>query len=234
MPNSASHQLMAALLIGNLFAAPAHLIAQQSATDVPSLTLRTNTRLVVLDVVVTDKKGQAVTGLTADDFTVEENGKKQKVSVFLPASANRMTPASPPPGILSNRPENVGPAGVPIVLVLDAANSPFEQQAYARSEMLKYVAEQGQSGHPMAVLALTDRLHVLQQFTSDPQVLMTTIKNFKPESPILSNNLTPAPTAVPPGMEGPRAGPGQCWCQPNRQSTISLPLPLPITSNVEL
>jgi VWFA-related protein len=135
MSNSASHKLLAALLISNLIGAPTPLVAQQSATDVPSLTLRANTRLVVLDVVVTDKKGQAITGLTADDFTVEENGKKQKVSVFLPpASTNRATPAAAPPGILSNRPENVGPSGVPIVLVLDATNSPFEQQAYARSE----------------------------------------------------------------------------------------------------
>jgi VWFA-related protein len=188
---------MSVLIISNLVAAPSYLIAQQSGSEVPSLTLRANTRLVVVDVVVTSKKGQAVTGLKADDFAVEENGKKQKVSVFVPPT-NRATPASTPPGILSNHPENVGPAGVPIVLVLDAANSPFEQQAYARSEMLKYVAEQGKSGHTMAVLALTDRLHVLQQFTSDPQVLMTAIKNFKPESPILSNNLTAPPTEFQP------------------------------------
>ena len=232
MPNSASHKLLAALLITNLIGAPAPLVSQQSATDVPSLTLRANARLVVVDEVVTDKKGLAVTGLTADDFTVEENGKKQKVSVFLPpASTNRMTPASPPPGVLSNRPENAGPAGVPIVLVLDAANSPFEQQAYARSEMLKYVSEQGQSGHPMAVLALTDRLHVLQQFTSDPQVLMTTIKNFKPESQILSNNLTPAPTAVPPGMEGATRGAGPVLV--STQQAVSDFATAPIAYNLE-
>ena len=47
------------------------------------------------------------------------------------------------------------PAGVPTVLLLDAANSPFKDQAYARSQMLKYVLEQGQSGHPMAVFTLT-------------------------------------------------------------------------------
>jgi VWFA-related protein len=232
MPSSASHKLMAALIMSTLVAAPAHLISQQSATDVPSITLRANTRLVVVDVVVTDKKGQAVTRIKADDFTVEENGKRQKVSVFVPpASANRMPPASAPPGILSNRPENVGPAGVPIVLVLDAANSPFEQQAYARSEMLKYVAEQGKSGHPMAVLALTDRLHVLQQFTSDPQVLMTAIKNFKPESPILSNILNPAPTAVPPGMEGATRGAGPVLV--STQQAVSDFAAAPIAYNLE-
>src|SRR5260370_38619042 len=108
-----------------------------------------------------------------------------------------MAPASAPPGILSNHPENVGPAGVPIVLVLDATNSPFKEQAYGRSQMLQYVAEQGQSGHPMAVLALTDPLHVLQRFSSDPQVLRTAIKNFKPQEKILQEAPRPPPTLWP-------------------------------------
>ena len=43
-----------------------------------------------------------------------------------------------PPGLLSNRPENVGPSGPLAVLLLDVANSPFKDQAYARSQMLKY------------------------------------------------------------------------------------------------
>jgi hypothetical protein len=62
MPSSASYKLMAALIMSTSIAVPARLIAQQSATDVPSLTFRANTRLVVVDVVVTSKKGQAVTG----------------------------------------------------------------------------------------------------------------------------------------------------------------------------
>lgn len=74
---------------------------------------------------------------------------------------------------------------MPPFLLLDAANSPFKDQAYARSQMLKYVVEQGQSGHQIAVLTLTDRVHVLQQFTSDPQVLMTAIKNLRPQEQIL-------------------------------------------------
>src|SRR5260370_5284381 len=198
--------ISALLLIANLVATPCSLEAQQSSTDVPSVTLRSSTRLVIVDVVVTDKKGQPVTGLKADDLTVEENGKKQKIGVFVSrVPANRMDPASAPPGIISNHPENVGPAGVPIVLVLDATNSPFKEQAYGRSQMLQYVAEQGQSGHPMSVLALTDRLHVLQQFTSDPQVLMTAIKNFKPQEQILQAAPGPAPTSVPADMSGPGA-----------------------------
>jgi VWFA-related protein len=179
---------IALTLAANLATGPTILSAQQAATDEPSLTIRTNTRLVVVDVVVTDKKGQPVTGLKAEDFALEENGKKQKVSLFFaPGTGNGSNPTPTPAGILSNRPENVRPAGVPTVLLLDAANSQFRDQAYARSQMLKYVVEQGQSGHPMAVLTLTDRLRVLQQFTSDPQVLMTAIKSIRPQEPILQS-----------------------------------------------
>jgi VWFA-related protein len=158
-------------------AVPAIVRTQESNSAVPSFTIRANTRLVLVDVVVRDKKGEPVTGLKAEDFTVEENGKKQKISVFVPPGIASRTAAAPTPaGIFSNH---------PMVLLLDAANSAFKDQAYARSQMLKYVLEQGQPGRPMAVVTLTDRLRVLQQFTSDPQVLLTAIKNFKPEEQLL-------------------------------------------------
>jgi VWFA-related protein len=183
---------------------PTLLIAQEAPADVPTLTIRANTRLVVVDVVVTDKKGQPVAGLKAEDFTVEENGKKQKVSVFVPpGTANRTAGTPPPPGVLSNLPENLSPAGVPTVLLLDAANSPFKDQAYARSQMLKYVLEQAQIGRPIAVLTLTDQLHVLQQFTSDPQVLVNAIKSLRPQEPILQ------PGAPTPESHGIADGPGR-------------------------
>jgi len=149
--------------------------------------------MVVVDVVASDKKGKPVTGLKADEFTVEENGKKQKIGVFSPASARKLQGNAPSTGILSNRAESVGPAGAPVVLLIDALNTHFREQAYGRSEMLKYVAEQAQTGRPMAVLALTDRLHVLQQFTSDPQVLLSAIRQFKPQESVLQPG-----TALPP------------------------------------
>lgn len=174
------------ILIFNLTAKSSTLKAQQVQSDVPPVTIRTSTRLVTVDVVVTDKKGQAVSSLTAEDFTVEENGKKQKVSVFVPPNAG-LTPATPlPPGVFSNRPEHLSPGAPLTVIVLDAANSPFSDQAYGRLQMLKYVEEQGESGRQMAVMALTDQLHILQQFTSDPQILRTAIKNFKPQAPPLA------------------------------------------------
>src|SRR6202158_516027 len=173
-------------LILNLATGPTILSAQQAPADVPTITIRANTRLVVVDVVVTHKNGQPVTGLKPEDFTLEENGKKQKISVFVPPGITNRTAATPTPaGVFSNHPENLTPGGIPTVLLIDAVNSPFKDQSYGRSQMLKYVLQQGQSGRPMAVLTLTDRLSVLQQFTSDPQVLLTAIKNFRPQEQIL-------------------------------------------------
>jgi VWFA-related protein len=192
-------------LVINLAAGPATLSAQQAPAEIPDITIRTNTRLVVVDVVVTHKNGEPVANLKPEDFTLEENGKRQKISVFVPPGvANRPTPTPAPLGVLSNHPENVLASGVPIVLLLDAANSSFTNQSYARSEMLKYVVEHGQ-GRPVAVMTLSDRLRVLQQFTSDPQVLITAIRNFKPQEPILQPGAPPAEThgvADLPGVHG--------------------------------
>jgi VWFA-related protein len=177
---------LSSALILNLAAGPVMMYGQQAPSDLPTITIRANTRLVTLDVVVTDKKGDPVSGLKAENFTLEENGKKQKISIFVPPGILNKTASTPlPPGVLSNHPENVGPAGVPTVLLLDACNSPFKDQSYARTQMLKYVLEQGKNGHTIAVFTLSDQLRVLQQFTSDPQVLMTAITKFRPEEPIL-------------------------------------------------
>src|SRR5580658_1049308 len=179
-------QLQTAIAVGLVFTlspapSPTMLHAQEPAADVPTLTIRSNTRLVVVDAVVTDKKGHPVTGLKAQDFVLEENGKKQRMAFFTPPGAPRTGAQPLPPGVLSNRPEFLKPAGVPTVLLLDGANSSFRDQAYGRWQMLKYVEEQSNTGMPTAVMTLTDHLHVLQEFTSDPGILVTAIKNLRPQ-----------------------------------------------------
>jgi VWFA-related protein len=172
-------------VVVHLAASPIILTAQETSAEVPSYTIRTNTRLVVVDVVVKDKKGQPIPGLKPEDFTIEENGKKQKIATFTPPGAKQASAQAPPPGILSNHPEALKPAGVPTVLVLDAANSHFLDQAYGRYQMLKYAAEQSQAGKPIAVMTLSDRLRVVQNFTTDPKILAAAINNLRPQSQIL-------------------------------------------------
>jgi VWFA-related protein len=161
--------------------------AQQSSSDIPVPTIRANTRLVLVDVVVTDKQGKPITGLKQDDFVLEESGKKQKIATFTTPedAAKGSSPQPLPPGIYSNGPEYRSPGGPITVFVLDAANTPFRDQAYGRLQMLKYVQEQSKPGQRMAIFALTNGLHMMQDFSSDPNVLTAALKRYKPQEPIL-------------------------------------------------
>jgi hypothetical protein len=58
---------------------------QETAVSPSNMVLRTTTRLVVVDVVTVDSKGEPVLDLKADDFTILEDGKPQKIRVLLPA-----------------------------------------------------------------------------------------------------------------------------------------------------
>jgi hypothetical protein len=55
------------------------LVAQERR-DVPTFT--SNVDLVTVDAIVQDAKGRPVRGLTADDFTLLEDGKPQTIASF--------------------------------------------------------------------------------------------------------------------------------------------------------
>ncbi len=158
--------------------------------------------MVLVDVVVTDKQGKAVTGLHPEDFVVEENGKTQKIASLTTPAEN--APAAPalPPGIYSNKPQYRS-TGAPItVMLLDALNTSFTDQAYARRQMLAFVKENFKPADRMAVFTLTGPLGVLQDFTGDPQTLYTALAQFRPQTqrftsstqPAISNEAGPATT----------------------------------------
>ena len=48
----------------------------------PSTTFRSGTALVEVDIIVKDKDGHFVSGLTADDFEVLEEGRPQQIQHF--------------------------------------------------------------------------------------------------------------------------------------------------------
>lgn len=180
------------------------LQAQSHPTEPPVPTIRVNTHLVLVDVVVTDKSGKRVQGLKAEDFTLQEKGKNQKISIFTSAAENKQAAAPKlPPGIYSNKPEYRSPGGPVVVILLDAVNTPFKDQAYARQQMLEFVRNQYKPGQKAAVLTLTGSLGVLQDFTDDPDVLLAALKSYKPmpteqES---SPTVTPRPPSVAQGRE---------------------------------
>ena len=175
----------------------------QPATEPPAPTIRVTTHMVLVDVVVTDKQGKAIPGLHAEDFVVEENGKAQKIASLVTPAENAPTPPPVlPPGIYSNRSQYRSPGKAINVLLLDAMNTPFTDQAYARRQMLEFVKQQFKPGERMAIFALTGQLRVLQDFTSDPQILQTALQTYKPQQQTLIGGGQP-PTSNEPGGSTP-------------------------------
>src|SRR5215467_3771975 len=89
---SLTHRYVFAVVLLHSFA-----MGAQVAPTTPSQqagapqTLKVSTRIVVLDVVVTDKEGTLVSReLMRDDFTVLEDGQQQTIRSFDPPSAHRM------------------------------------------------------------------------------------------------------------------------------------------------
>jgi len=63
------------LVIALALVSPVVLVGQQPV-------FRSGTQLVHVDVVVRDSKGEAVKGLTQNDFEVLEDGKPEQISTF--------------------------------------------------------------------------------------------------------------------------------------------------------
>jgi VWFA-related protein len=154
--------------------------------------LKSITRLVVVDVVATDRNG-AVTDLKSDDFTVLEDGKEQKVRVFN-FQQPRPLPAGSVPVALPKLPENVysnaarySASSALNVLLLDALNTNLPHQAYVRDQMIRYL-EKMPEGQPVAVYALSTKLTLLQDFTDDPAMLKKVAKELKMKASPLQDN----------------------------------------------
>lgn len=168
--------------------------APEPAQEIPPPVIRVTTHMVLVDVVVTDKQGKPIAGLHPEDFVVEENGKVQKIASLSTPKENSPAPPELPPGIYSNRPQYRS-TGAPItVMLLDALNTPFSDQSYARRQMLTFVKEQFKPGERMAVFTLTGKLNVLQDFTSDPQILQEALQHYRPQAQEFASAGRPATT----------------------------------------
>src|SRR5262249_43546843 len=147
---------------------------QSQAAD-SSLVFRASTRMVLVDAVVTDSDGRPVTNLKAEDFTIIDNGKKQTISAFGVRSPLRDRQKSSPTrqlsqGFFTNIPDFHSEDGPPTIILADFLNTLPADQMHMREELSKY----GRTGpkRNIAIYALGRRLHLLQDFTDDTQLLL--------------------------------------------------------------
>lgn len=148
--------------------------SQQPATvggQKNSYSLRINSQLVTLDVVVTDRKGAPVSGLSQGDFKVFENAVEQPI-------------------VSLEEVRDTGPAAVPIhstaeldrmepqapvsILVLDEVTSKVEDEAFARYALKKYLAGEGDVlSEPTMLLAISaEHQMLLHDYTTSRKEIL--------------------------------------------------------------
>lgn len=144
--------------------------------------LKVNARIVVLDVVVTDKDGRVVTNLTRDDFVVYEDKAVQTIDTFEAPDQHRL-PAGVP--IDSTADLAKAPNAPVTVLVLDELNTRFEDMSFARSELTKYLNAQPEVlTQPTALIAATNtKFQLLHDYTLNRQSVLDALKSHFPEYP---------------------------------------------------
>ncbi len=127
------------------------LHAQDAAAG---LTIRAETRVVLVDAVATDKKGKFVRDLTAKDFRVWEDGKEQKISGFSLESS----------GVTPERPD-----AHYIALFFDTSSATQASQVTVRQQGIRFVEGFASPDRYMAVVDYNANggLQIAQNLTTD-------------------------------------------------------------------
>jgi VWFA-related protein len=189
--------LAAILLLAPTLAAGAQTIGQNKTPDEPQVTLTVQSQLVVEAVVVKDKQGNPIHGLTAKDFVVTEDGVAQTVRFCehqdLTASA-KLLPAS------SSKSENVtiydrlaheqiAPESMDseryrnrrlIALYFDMVGMRPDDQMRALNAAQQFVRTQMTSVDLIALLRYEgSSVDILQDFTADRNRLLSILETME-------------------------------------------------------
>jgi VWFA-related protein len=177
-----------------LIAAAMSLAFSQTPASPPpdtAATVKVKARLVLVDVVVTNDKGDPVTGLEKKDFEVFEDGKPQTLATFEEhhgAEISQIQLPPLPPHVYTNFPLVQSADSVNVIL-LDALNTPAHDQVYVHSEMLKYLRKIP-PGTRVAIFTLASRLRMLQGVTTDSTQLLAALNMTGPQqSPLLASEV---------------------------------------------
>ncbi|MCL5745057.1 MAG: VWA domain-containing protein [Acidobacteria bacterium] len=177
-----------------LFGVAAMAAAQQTEHG-GIVTFRTSTQLVVETVVVTDKSGRPVEGLTARDFIITENGVPQTISVFenqvLPDAPATAAAPQPEPGNITIF-DKLGRTQIApesesgrykdrrlMVLYFDMTAMQQADQLRALAAAKNFIRTQMQQADMLAIMRYSGgSLDILQDFTGDRDRLLSIIETL--------------------------------------------------------
>jgi VWFA-related protein len=149
--------------------------AQQPAATAESdpQVIHVETRLVLVDTVVTDRKGNYIGDLAQKDFKVWEDGKEQAITSFsFDASA----------GSAAAQPHY-------LVLFFDNSTMDYSDQAKARDAAAKFIDANAGPGRLIALADFGGNVHISQNFTADAQRLKQAVMGTK--GSVVSPNAQP-------------------------------------------
>jgi len=163
----------------------------QQTTD---YTFRAQSELVLVNVTVRDKNGNFVRDLKADDFTLQEDNKAQKVASFDIENTEVLPPPTVPQVNLLNSIQKQAakpaatsanePSNSPlkdrrlIVLFFDLTSMQPDEIERASTAALKYVDKQMTPADLVAIISLGSTISVNQDFTADRDQLKKALQNF--------------------------------------------------------
>ena len=141
-------------------------------------TFRSSTRLVELSVVVTDPDRNPVSGLTAGDFQIFDDGKPQKVELFSVEGSSTATPATPRQAReFSNK---VPDTGSVTIILYDQLNTPDVEQMIVREHVARFLEQIGPGDRiGLYVLNVDGVLRVAHDFTSDASALVRAVSRLR-------------------------------------------------------
>jgi VWFA-related protein len=191
--------LGAALGVTALVLVGANPRAQTGAPPTP--TFRTNTELVLVNVVARDKSGALVRGLTRDDFIVLEDGKPQTVVRSEFEELDRPSPAAPVEagapnlrggsarpilGSSANSAPSAVRAGVELhdrrlmVLFFDLTSMQQDETLRVVDASRQYIESRLTPADLVAVVSLSTSWQVVQDFTDNRESLRKAIDSLDP------------------------------------------------------
>jgi VWFA-related protein len=155
--------------------------SEQQEAPSSSFVFRQYSRMVNVDVVVKDGKGNHIRGLKAEDFEIYEQTpsasrrkRRQKIFRINEIETARMNPpAAAPvntvPGVYTNAVALQKDPVPPTVLLVDGLNTEIQHQAQVHTQMTRML-KQLPPNVPVAVFLMGTRLEMLQDFTTNPQL----------------------------------------------------------------
>ena len=153
-----------------------------SATSEPIPTFHSSSRLVVVNVVVTDRDGTTLSGLRKEDFALSEDGKPQAVRVFEPHVPPRQPAAIPDlhlgPDEYTNFPKMATSSAVNVIL-FDILNTPTDDQIFARQQMIEFLKTLPH-GQRVALFTLGSDLRMVTGFTTSTEELIAAAYKLRP------------------------------------------------------